>query len=390
MTMHIAMFSDSYLPYVSGVVRSIESFTQELRARGHTVSIFAPAYPNQGLDGPYIYRYPSVRTHHHGFTLAVPISPKLARTARALKPDVIHVHSPFIMGRAGARLARQLGVPLVFTHHTLYDEYVHYVPLAPRTLARRVTVRLVTAFANRCQMVIAPSRTVEQRIRAQGVTAPIRVIPTGIDPQVLASGDPQWLARTWGVPPGEPVLLYVGRLAKEKNLDFLLEAFARVASRVPKAWLVFAAGGPEREHLEARARELGIAQRFIITGTLPHERVVDAYAGADLFIFASQTETQGLVIGESMAAGLPVVAVAASGVTDLVRDGVDGYLTPHALEPFVERIVQLLEQPELRRRMGEQARAQAETISVARTTDALLEAYAAAGARPGRVATTSS
>lgn len=385
--MHIAMFSDSYLPYVSGVVRSIESFTRELQARGHTVFIFAPAYPNQGPDEPHIYRYPSVRTYYRDFTLAVPFAPELARTARGLGLDVIHVHSPFIMGRAGARLARQLGVPLVFTHHTLYDEYVHYVPLAPRTLTRRVTVRLVTAFANRCQMVIAPSRTVEQRIRAQGVAAPIRVIPTGIDPQVLASGDPQWLARTWGVPPGEPVLLYVGRLAKEKNLDFLLEAFARVVTRVPKAWLVFASGGPEREHLEARARELGIAKRFIITGTLPHERVIDAYAGADLFVFASQTETQGLVIGESMAAGLPVVAVTASGVTDLVRDGVDGYLTPHALEPFVERIVQLLEQPELRRLMGEQARAQAQTISVARTTDALLEAYAAAGARRRTVTT---
>lgn len=388
--MHIAMFSDSYLPYVSGVVRSIESFTEELRARGHTVSIFAPAYPNQGPDEPHVYRFPSVRTpYHREFTLALPFSPHLARTGRALGLDVIHVHSPFIMGRVGARLARQLGVPVVFTHHTLYDEYVHYVPLAPPALTRRLTVRAVTAFANRCHMVIAPSHAVEQRIRAQGIVAPLRVIPTGIDTEVLASGDPQWLAQTWGVPSDEPVLLYVGRLAKEKNLDFLLEAFARVVARIPKAWLVFAAGGSEKEHLEARARQLGIAQRLIITGVLPYARVIDAYAGADLFVFASQTETQGLVIGESMAAGLPVVAVAASGVTDLVRDGVDGYLTPHALEPFVQRIVELLEHPERRQRMGAQARLQAETISVARTTDALLEAYAAAGAGLRQTATTS-
>ena len=184
-------------------------------------------------------------------------------------------------------------------------------------------------------------------------------------------------------------MIYVGRLAKEKNLDFLLEAFAQVRQRVPRAWLVFVAGGPERAHLEARARELGIGPRLIMTGVLPYERVIDAYAGADLFVFASQTETQGMVIGEAMAAGLPVVAVAASGVTDLVRDGVDGYLTPHQLAPFVERVVELLEHPEQRRQMGAEARRQAETISVARTTDALLEVYAAAEASLRQAATSS-
>lgn len=388
--MHIAMFSDSYLPYVSGVVRSIEIFTRELRSRGHTVSIFAPAYPNQGPDEPGVYRVPSIRTpYHREFTLAIPFSPQLARQVRELGVDVIHVHSPFIMGRVGARAARQLGLPLVFTHHTLYDQYVHYVPVAPPALTRRLTIRVVTAFANRCHQVIAPSRTVAERIRAQGITAPVRVIPTGIQTDRLASGDPGWLARTWGIPAGEPVLIYVGRLAKEKNLDFLLEAFAQVRQRVPRAWLVFVAGGPERAHLEARARELGIGPRLIMTGVLPYERVIDAYAGADLFVFASQTETQGMVIGEAMAAGLPVVAVAASGVTDLVRDGVDGYLTPHQLAPFVERVVELLEHPEQRRQMGAEARRQAETISVARTTDALLEVYAAAEASLRQAATSS-
>src|SRR5690606_2427996 len=172
-------------------------------------------------------------------------------------------------------------------------------------------------------------------------------------------------------------------------LRFPLGAFAPVARRVPRACLVFVPGGPERAHLEARARELGIGPRLIMTGVLPYERVIDAYAGADLFVFASQTETQGMVIGEAMAAGLPVVAVAASGVTDLVRDGVDGYLTPHQLAPFVERVVELLEHTEQRRQTGAGGRRQAETLSVARTTAARLEGYAEAEASRRQAATSS-
>lgn len=381
--MRIGMFSDSYKPYVSGVVRSIETFSEELRRRGHAVSIFAPSYPGHRADEPDVYRFLSVRAPNHpDFTLALPFSPHLVQTARALELDVIHVHSPFLMGRLGARLARRLNLPLVFTHHTLYDQYVHYVPLTPPSVARRLTVQWVTRFANRCDLVIAPSQPVEARIRAQGVHRPIRVIPTGIDPEALAAGDPGWLSRTWGIPPDDPVLLYVGRLAREKNLDFLLEAFASIRSREPRAWLVLAAGGPDRERMEARARALGIRDRVIMTGVLPHERVIDAYAGATLFVFASQTETQGLVIAESLAAGLPVVAVAASGVTDLVRDGVEGFLTPPEVPVFVERVLELLAQKDRRESMSAAARARAGEVSIARVTDRLLEAYEEAGARP--------
>ncbi|BAS27027.1 glycosyltransferase family 4 protein [Limnochorda pilosa] len=379
--MRIGMFSDSYRPYVSGVVRSIESFAGELRRRGHAVAIFAPSYPGHREDEPDVYRFRSVRAPSNPeFSLALPFAPHLTRRARELALDVIHVHSPFLMGRLGARLARRLGVPVVFTHHTLYDEYVHYVPFTPPQVTRRLTVHWVRSFANRCDLVIAPSQPVEARIRAQGVTRPIRVIPTGIDPDALAAGDPGWLSREWATKPGDPVLLYVGRLAREKNLEFLLEAMALILPKVPRAWLVLAAGGPDRERLEARARALGVAGRVIMTGFLPHERVIDAYAGADLFVFASQTETQGLVIAESMAAGLPVVAVSASGVTDLVRDGIDGYLTPHDVPTFVERVLELLSNKERRDRMAAEARRRAAELSVARMTDRLLQAYADAGA----------
>ena len=211
--MNIAMFSDSYYPYVSGVVRSIEIFRQELQQLGHNVYIFAPSYRRQ-KEEEGVFRFPSITAPtNKDFSLALPFAPGVGKILRDLKIDLVHCHSPFLLGRVGAHAARRHGLPLVFTHHTLYDLYVHYVPLFPG-LARRLVLGYVRKFCNRCNLVITPTNVVAERLRELGINAPIQAIPTGLKLEDYANPDPDWLRWEYGVGPEEKVLLCVARFGK--------------------------------------------------------------------------------------------------------------------------------------------------------------------------------
>lgn len=372
--MRIGFFTDSYHPYTSGVVRSLELFREELRRRGHEVYIFAPNYPDC-LPEEGVFRFFSIpAVTQKNFTLAIPFSPYLNRRIKALRLDIIHVHSPFLLGGLGARCARRLELPLVFTYHTRYEDYVHYFPFFPQ-LSRPVVRYYVTDFSNRCDLVVAPSGSMAEKLRHDGVRAPLRVIPTGIRYEQLQGGEPGWLRRSYGIPEGVPVLLYVGRLAREKNLDFLLEAFHQVLRREPECRLVMVGAGPAREELARKAGRLGIEGRVVFTGVLPPPEVASCYQGADLFFFASLTETQGLVLAEAMAAGLPVVAVRAGGVEDVLQDGVQGFISQEKVQDLAEKALLLLRDRELRRQMGARARERAREFTIERCTDRLVEAY---------------
>lgn len=350
--MRIALFSDSYHPYVSGVVKSVEVLARELGRLGHTPVILAPAYPGF-TEEPGVLRYPSLPAPTYAtFRLAVPFSPHVSRALRRISPHIIHVHSPFLMGLAGARWARVLNVPLVFTYHTLYKQYVHYFPFFPGAV-RAAAASYLRWFCNRCNQIIAPSQGVRQMLQDDGVTTPVAVVPTGVDAEAGFEVDGGWLRERVFVPSGRQVLLFVGRLGREKNLPFLLRCVKRLnASEPPGYHLVIVAGGPEEEALKSLAHEMGIEGEVTFAGRWPHEEVLRAYCGADLFVFASQTETQGLVVLEAMNAGLPVVAVKAIGVEDVVEDGVSGFLTPPRIDEFCERVKQVTKDPELRRRLS--------------------------------------
>lgn len=382
--MRIAVFTDSYRPYTSGVVRSIETYRHELEARGHQVFIFAPRYywgrySEDRTGESRVFRFCAVPTPNKtGFSLAIPLSIHLRQDLRRLNIDLVHVHSPFLLGRLGARAARDLGLPLVFTHHTLYDQYVHYFPVA-RKLTRQVTQRLAVGFCNRCDVVLVPTKVIGDYIRELGVTAPIRSLPTGIRIEDFAAGDRTWLRRRFDIADDVKVLLFVGRMGLEKNVDFLLRAFQLVRASYPDLplCLVLVGGGPEMENFQRLAGSLGIAAHTIFAGPIAPERMGDCYAGADLFVFASVTETQGLVIGEAKAAGLPVVAVHAFGVGEMVVDGEDGFLTPEDEAAFAEKVGCLLTDDELYRRFAATARANAARLSVRALTDELLGIYGA-------------
>lgn len=373
--MRIGIFTDSYQPYISGVVRSIETFTQELTSLGHTVYIFAPRYPNYDETNPNIFRFLSVRPPTNpDFSVAVPISPRLRYTLKKLQLDIIHVHSPFIMGRLGARYARRGRIPLVFTYHTLYDQYVHYVPFG-QNITRDLVVHWSRHFCNKCDQVLTPSSKVKELLAEYGVTSPVEVLPTGINLNKFAVGDPDWLRQRYNLSPAAKILLFVGRLGKEKNVDFLLQAFRQVADQCPDAVLFIVAKGPEEQAMRDLAYELEISDRVIFTGFLQGSELINCYHGADLFVFPSVTETQGLVVVEAMAARLPVVAINAFGVADMVTSGRDGILTDHSLPAFSSTVVELLRDEKRREQMSQQAWLKAESLSSRNMTLKLVKIY---------------
>lgn len=373
--MNIAKFSDSYHPYVSGVVRSIDIFRHELERLGHNVYIFAPSYRRQTKEDG-VFRFPSITAPtNKDFSLALPFAPGVGKLLKDLKIDLIHCHSPFLLGSVGAGAARRHGLPLVFTHHTMYDLYVHYVPLFPG-LARRAVLSFVRGFCNGCNLVVTPTKVIADRLRGFGINAPIQAIPTGLKLEEFANPDRGWLRREYEVGPEEKVLLCVARFAKEKNLDLILDAFRIIIQTCPNSRLFMVGIGPYEKELQAMVVNIGLESRVtIISRPLDRQTITNYYAGADLFIYAATTETQGIIISEAQAVGLPVVAVGAYGVAEMVNEGFDGFLTSESAVALAEKSLSVLQNEELRYRLGNQARESAQQISAASTAAKMAGVY---------------
>lgn len=373
--MNIGFFTDSYRPYISGVVRSIDTFRKELTKMGHRVYIFAPNYPNCPKEEG-VYRFASLPSPTHpDFTLAIPFSLQLRRTLKKLDLQVIHTHSPFLLGKLGAKYAKRNNIPLVTTYHTLYEQYTtHYVPFA-RSISSKVVKKYTIDYCNECDLVVAPTNIIKDGIISGGVKTPVEVIPTGVDLDEYSKGDPSLLRQQLGKGPDTHILLSVGRLGYEKNIDFLLRAFQKILSFKPNTHLVLAGGGPQQSEFQQLAKDLGIDRYVTFAGMLPRHKLVNAYLGADLFVFASVTETQGLVIGEAKAAGLPVVAVDANGVSEMVKHGEDGYLTPCREDLFSKSVLEILDNESLRRNMAVRALKNAQALSSYHSAMKLLAAY---------------
>ncbi|MBN3033127.1 MAG: glycosyltransferase [Candidatus Saganbacteria bacterium] len=347
--MKIAFFLDSYKPYLSGVTNSAEILVNELRRLGHKVYIFAPSYPNHRDSDPDIFRFPSIASGYPNFRLALPFVKSVPEV------DLVHSHSPFQAGLLAGFVARRRKVPLVYTFHTLFTRYLHYAWFLPAPLGRLGLSAYLHSFCRGADAIIAPSVLAKRVLLAWQVRRPVHVIPSGIelsrypaDPAAMREA----LRRRYRIRPEEKVLLYVGRLSKEKNLHFLIEAFARLGQ--PDVRLVLVGGGP----LEEELRELRLKNVTLI-GEIAYPEVLNYYSLGDIFVFASLTETQGMVIAEAKAAGLPVVALFAGGLIGTVRSGVDGYLVGRDLEPFISRIRQLLSDEAQRASLAAAAQADA-------------------------------
>lgn len=377
--MHIAHFTNYYLPVVNGVVRSVESFREALTSQGHNVFIFAQTKGEYEDEAPFIFRYPSLNLPIQAEVPAViPVSPFVDQLLPSLKLDAIHTHHPVLLGQTAASKARELNLPLVFTFHTQYREYTHYLPLpqdAIQEFLKGAVKNWLKDFMRQCQHIVIPSESMKEILtRDYGLLDRYTVIPTGIDLEPYQSADGEEL-RTRENWQDDTVMVSIGRLAIEKNWETLLQAAAKVHQHHPDLRVVLIGDGPRKDALQTLAADLGIAERVTFTGRLPFDEVTVYLKAANLFGFASVTETQGLVTMEAMAAGLPVVAVDASGTRDIVDEGKQGFLVPNDVDALAASISKLLETPEKMQKFSINALEKAKEFEVEYLTKKLIKVY---------------
>ena len=373
--MRIIMFSNTYLPTTSGVVTSIALFRQGLMSANHEVHLVVPQYEDFNDSEPYIFRFPALDLSDRiDISLVLPFQPLIEPTVRGIMPDIIHSQHPVWLGDLAVAFAHELRVPLVFTFHTRYDEYAQsYVPIVAG-LASKVAEEVVRRYMRQCTHIVAPTPAIRDLIlREYPIDTPVSVVPSPVDLARYSEKDSRRVRQEFGLHNYE-VLLYIGRVAKEKGLDLLVNAFAKVISERPQARLMLVGGGPYRRTLESLVQRHGISRKVIFTGVVPHDEIPDYTAAADLFVFTSLTDTQGLVLVEAMAAGVPVVAVEAPGPIDILAGG-GGLLVRAVEDDFVQAVLTLLEDEARRLEMGEEAFRLAQPYTIQATTDKMLAVY---------------
>jgi len=366
--MKIGIFTECYTPVMNGVVVSIQSFKKALEEKGHEVFVFAPGN-KEAKDEKNVYRFPSIADRKgrlYPFLVPSLTLEKSYLPEEVIKSlDLIHSQHMFTAGRLARFAAKKYDKPLVYTYHTLIAEYAHYAGiLAPITKAylRNMSKR----FCNTCDQVITPSGVIEKILRGYGVIAPIDVIMTGIEPEaykrVSTQVDKQ-IREKYKIPADAKILLYLSRIAKEKNIDLLIKSFIKIKEQYPKCHLLIVGGGPEEAWLQDQITEYSLQDTVTATGMLPKEEANKMFGLADIFTFPSHTETQGIVIAEAMAAGTPPVAVNEMGPTELIHDGEDGYLVKNNVADFSEHVLKLLTDDKLRDKFATEGLSRVEEFS---------------------------
>jgi 1,2-diacylglycerol 3-alpha-glucosyltransferase len=376
--MKIAFFCDTYVPTKNGIATSASTTANELRKRGHRVVIFAPRFTGYEDTDPDVIRFAAghwfkAKDFPVAWPFASRVAPKAAMQFRREKFDVVHVHSPFVMGGIGKSWARFHFIPLVWTFHTLYHHYAHYSITPPRA-SRMYIVWRIRQMIEKCDRVIAPSFAIERVIQKLHPNAPTYVLPTGVDVDKFKGGQRHPLRENLGLDPQETLLLYVGRLAPEKNLAFLLRSVAPILKN-HRARLLMVGGGPDLELCRELARKLGVFEKVIFPGFIEPKQIPDYYAASDIFTFASRTETQGLSISEALCAGLPSVVVNAMGAAEAIEPNGDGFLVPPTEARFREAVLQLVESRELRQQFSQRALERSPQFSIEKRVTQLIDLY---------------
>jgi len=354
---HIAIFSESYPPVTNGVAVSVSTLRRELLQQGHRVTVVTARHPDALAQEEDVIRVPSFTwLFAPDYPLPQPRPlPQLHRFFRENRVDVIHVQIPFLLGVIGLRTGRRYGIPVVAHYHTLYDCYLHYAPVLPQGVLRTLLWWHLRRFYQCAQATIVPSHFACRYLQRHGVQShAVEVIPTGVEFHPLVVDRAKARAR-YGLPPESPILVYVGRLAREKNLHLLLEMLPLVHREVPNVLLWLVGSGNAEEFIRRQIQQRGWSRTVRLQGRVPHEHISEVYAAADLFVFPSVTETQGLVLWEAQAHGLPCVVVNEGGAPESVRDGADGILVPNNAEAFAQAVIRLLRDETLRQRMGQSA-----------------------------------
>jgi glycosyltransferase involved in cell wall biosynthesis len=372
--MRIGMLTDAYKPHVSGVTNYITLNKRALEMAGHEVYVFTFGDVDYKDDEPNIIRSPGLQLVDTGMYLSISYNRHARHLLRAM--DIVHVNHPFSSGSIAWRYCRPDGIPIVFTNHTRYDLYAHaYLPILPNGIGETMLQAYLPAFCRICNLVIAPSEGVRKLLERIGVDAPIEVIPNGVNIEPFTHAKEGLNRAQFGFSADDVILIYVGRLGPEKNLTFLLRAFAGVNHAYNHTRLMIVGEGMERKSMEAQVDSLGIKPSVYFTGLVDYDALPGYLVTADAFVTASVTEVHPLSVIEAMAAGLPVLGIQSPGIGDTVEDGVTGLLTTEDLAAFTAKMVRLVVDVQARRQMGEQARQASKSYEIGRTSQLLLERY---------------
>ena len=377
MSLTIGCFSDAYAPQINGITTLLKLLKREFERRGHRFVVLAPRYhrTQPTPDEPDVVRFPAFKfVLDKQSRVTVPIRREARRILQEL--DVVHSHTEFSLGLLGMRAARAHGLPHLHTYHTLYAQYRHYFPRLVRP-SERFVGSVSAAFVNRCDAVTVATTPMVEELRRYAIRVPIHRVPFGMDLSTFRAPPRSDLREEFSIGDNEKVLLCAGRVAHEKNISFVIDAFGQICNERDDVRLLIIGDGPARADLEAQTAELGLGDRVIFTGYRDWPQLVDDYKQADLFVYGSQTETQGIVFMEAQAAGLPVVAVGAMGALEAIRPDDTGVLLhpDDNASTFAETILNLLDDDERRCQLIRNAHAWAEANGLDRTVDQLLDIY---------------
>ncbi|MGZ6316044.1 MAG: glycosyltransferase [Anaerolineales bacterium] len=369
------MMADIYKPHVSGVTHYIELNKRYLEKAGHEVFIFT--FGDQDYDDgePRVVRTPGLPLVDTGFYLSFRYTPAAKKLLRTM--DIVHVQHPFLSGRLALHYCEPLRIPTVFTNHTRYDLYAHaYLPILPEEISDGLLQAYMPPFCQAMDLVISPSAGMANILRGMGVTSPIEIVPNGVELQRFYMSQPLRRA-DFGYSEKDILLVYTGRVGPEKNIQFLLQAFAGVAHALDNVHLIVIGGGakPLEEEMQKLVAALGIGERTRFTGMIPYTELPSHLLMCDIFVTASVTEVHPLSVIEGMACGLPVMGIESPGVGDTVEDGKTGFLSTEDLASFTAKLTRLCLDARLRQKMGDAARQASTNYAIERTTHILLDHY---------------
>lgn len=377
--MNILKITDVYFPRINGVSTSIRTFMEEFIKLGHDVSLIAPEYTPEDERHDNLHRIPS---------RALPLDPedrlfnrkhvrKLTDHLKERQFDIVHIETPFFAHYEGLRLADALGIPIIETYHTHFEEYFyHYLPLLPKAALKFAARQFNRRQCNSVDALVVPSQAMKDILDEYGVRKPMRIIPTGMDDHFFTPGNGERFRAERGIPPDRPVLMHVGRAAHEKNIDFLLHMLDHLRRQTPDVLLVIAGEGPALNHLKSLANTLKLNDHIRFVGYLDRKTtLLDCYAAGDVFVFASRTETQGLVLLEAMAQGTPVVSTAKLGTVDILAPGKASIIAEEDIGDFSSKVQQLLEDPVLYQKLKAECLPYARSWSAQEMAEQKLDYY---------------
>lgn len=360
--MQVGVFSYYYFPIINGVVLTIADWKTWAKTDQVSFTICVPSLNTKKYDDPDVFEYPSVPLYKR-FGITVPFFPGglVAKELRRRKMDILHVHHPFYIGNLALSAKRALNIPLVFTYHTRYSDYVRmYLPWISEHLVVSTVRFFMVRFMNQCDAVTVANDSLKHELLRQGVRTPIFLVPPGVDTKKYGRGDRARTRKRFGLKSRDTALLYVGRLAVEKNIYFLMHAFILLHKRMPNMKLLLAGSGPEERSLRTFVARKKLEKYVLFADKENPDTISGVYRAADLFVYASQTETFGRVIVEAMSVGLPVVALAGPSIVDILSDGITGRIVfQKSPKSFAQCIIDLVRNKKLMKEIGIRAKIEA-------------------------------